>query len=55
MFFSDSPYRVFQIGDLLHQVLGVLELAIRGGPGQSGHLAIILECEGAHEGGKKCV
>ena len=53
MFFSDSPYRVLQIGALLHQVLGVLELAINGGRGQSGPLLSILECEGAHEGGKK--
>ena len=44
---------MLQIGALLHQVLGALELAIRGGIGQSGPLAITLECEGAHEGGKK--
>ena len=53
IFISDSPYRVLQIGALLHQVLGALELAITGGKEQSGPLDFILECEGAHEGGKK--
>ena len=53
MFISDSPYRVLQIGALLHQVLGVLELATIDGKGQSGPLVLCLECEGAHEGRKK--
>ena len=43
MFFSDCPYRELQIGALLHQVLGVLELAIIGGLGQSGLLVFTLE------------
>ena len=48
---SYSPYRVLQIGALLHQVLGTLELAFTGGIGQSCAPIFILECEGAHEGG----